>query len=134
MFRLNMKCPQIFQGRPTYPGFQHLPFMSPKTFLILGGTGASGILVTERALHNKHRVVLYVRNPAKLPAHISSNSNVTVRFLIVFPLLLSILLVTQNLSMLYTPMKQRELQVTIDIRRFITQTNAFLGCDGYSGR
>ncbi|KAH6718293.1 hypothetical protein BKA61DRAFT_732603 [Leptodontidium sp. MPI-SDFR-AT-0119] len=52
--------------------------MSSKIFLIIGATGATGIEVTERALHNKQKVVLYVRNPAKLPAHLAADPNVTV--------------------------------------------------------
>lgn len=56
--------------------------MPSRILLIIGATGATGIQVTEHALHNKQKVVLYVRNPAKLPAHLAADPNVTVRVLI----------------------------------------------------
>lgn len=65
--------------------------MSSKIFLIIGATGATGIEVTERALHNKQKVVLYVRNPAKLPAHLAADPNVTARVLILNPIQLKLL-------------------------------------------
>ncbi|KAH8593116.1 hypothetical protein B0O99DRAFT_673969 [Bisporella sp. PMI_857] len=52
--------------------------MPPKTFLIIGATGAAGIQVIEHALGTKHKVVLYVRNPSKLPSKIAADANVTV--------------------------------------------------------
>ena len=46
--------------------------------VILGGTGPSGILLIEEALASKHVVVVYARNPQKLPAHLSEHPDVTI--------------------------------------------------------
>jgi nucleoside-diphosphate-sugar epimerase len=46
--------------------------------LLLGGTGICGIIFTRAALEHKHRLTLYIRNPAKLPADIAENEDVTV--------------------------------------------------------
>ncbi|KAF8467461.1 NAD(P)-binding protein [Russula ochroleuca] len=46
--------------------------------VILGGTGPSGILLIEEALASKHVVVIYARNPQKLPAHLSEHADVTI--------------------------------------------------------
>jgi putative NADH-flavin reductase len=42
--------------------------------VILGGTGPSGILLIQEALAAKHTVVVYARNPGKLPAHIQARA------------------------------------------------------------
>jgi putative NADH-flavin reductase len=42
--------------------------------LILGGTGPSGILLIQEALAAKHTVVVYARNPGKLPAHLQARA------------------------------------------------------------
>jgi uncharacterized protein YbjT (DUF2867 family) len=46
--------------------------------VILGGTGPSGILLIEEALASKHTVVVYARNPQKLPAHLSEHPDITI--------------------------------------------------------
>ncbi|KAI9508948.1 NAD(P)-binding protein [Russula earlei] len=46
--------------------------------LILGGTGPSGILLIEEALSAKHVVVVYARNPQKLPEHLRTHPDVTI--------------------------------------------------------
>jgi len=46
--------------------------------VILGGTGPSGILLIEEALAAQHTIVVYVRNPQKLPAHLSKHPDITV--------------------------------------------------------
>lgn len=46
--------------------------------VILGGTGPSGILLIEEALASKHVVVVYARNPQKLPAHLSEHPDITI--------------------------------------------------------
>ncbi|KAH9983284.1 NAD-P-binding protein [Russula compacta] len=46
--------------------------------LILGGTGPSGILLIEEALAAKHLIVVYARNPQKLPAHLSKHPDITI--------------------------------------------------------
>jgi len=46
--------------------------------LVLGGTGAAGILVIEEALAANHIVVIFARSPEKLPAHITSHRDVIV--------------------------------------------------------
>jgi putative NADH-flavin reductase len=42
--------------------------------VILGGTGPSGILLVQEALAAKHTVVVYARNPGKLPAHLQARA------------------------------------------------------------
>jgi len=42
--------------------------------VILGGTGPSGILLIQEALAAKHTVVVYARNPGKLPAHLQARA------------------------------------------------------------
>jgi uncharacterized protein YbjT (DUF2867 family) len=46
--------------------------------VILGATGPCGILLIEEALASKHTVVVYARNPQKLPAHLSKHPDVTI--------------------------------------------------------
>jgi putative NADH-flavin reductase len=46
--------------------------------VILGSTGPSGILLIEEALSAKHVVVVYARNPQKLPAHLSKHPDITI--------------------------------------------------------
>lgn len=46
--------------------------------VILGGTGPSGILLIEEALAAKHIIVVYARNPQKLPAHLNKHSDITI--------------------------------------------------------
>jgi len=46
--------------------------------VILGGTGPSGILLIEEALAAQHTIVIYVRSPQKLPAHLSKHPDITV--------------------------------------------------------
>ncbi|TFY77792.1 hypothetical protein EWM64_g6221 [Hericium alpestre] len=46
--------------------------------LVLGGTGAAGILLVEQALAAHHVVVVYARSPQKLPDHISSDRHVII--------------------------------------------------------
>lgn len=45
--------------------------------VILGGTGPSGILLIEEALAAKHVIVVYARNPKKLPAHLNTHPDIT---------------------------------------------------------
>jgi len=45
--------------------------------VILGGTGASGILLIEEALSAKHIIVVYARNPQKLPTHLYKHPDIT---------------------------------------------------------
>ena len=45
--------------------------------VILGGTGPSGILLIEEALAAHHTIVVYARNPQKLPAHLSKHPDIT---------------------------------------------------------
>jgi len=46
--------------------------------VILGGTGPSGILLVEEALAAKHVIVVYARNPQKLPAHLKKHPDITI--------------------------------------------------------
>ena len=46
--------------------------------VILGGTGPSGILLIEEALAAQHTIVVYARNPQKLPAHLSKHPEITI--------------------------------------------------------
>lgn len=46
--------------------------------LILGGTGAIGILLIQEALSASHTVVVYARSPQKLPESIVSHPGVTI--------------------------------------------------------
>jgi len=46
--------------------------------IIPGGTGPSGILLAEEALAARHTIVVYARNPQKLPAHLHEHPNVTI--------------------------------------------------------
>ena len=46
--------------------------------VVLGGTGPCGILLIEEALAAKHIVVVYARNPQKLPAHLNEHPDVTI--------------------------------------------------------
>jgi uncharacterized protein YbjT (DUF2867 family) len=46
--------------------------------VILGSTGPSGIVLIEEALSAKHVVVVYARNPQKLPAHLSKHPDITI--------------------------------------------------------
>lgn len=46
--------------------------------LILGGTGPTGILLIEEALSAKHLIVVYARNPQKLPAHLGKHPDITI--------------------------------------------------------
>jgi putative NADH-flavin reductase len=42
--------------------------------VILGGTGPSGILLIQEALAANHTVIVYARNPAKLPSHLQARA------------------------------------------------------------
>jgi putative NADH-flavin reductase len=46
--------------------------------VILGGTGPAGILLIEEALAAKHTVVVYARNPQKLPEHLAKHLDITI--------------------------------------------------------
>ncbi len=46
--------------------------------LVLGGTGACGIIFARAALRNGHTLTLYVRSPSKLPSDLSTNLKVNV--------------------------------------------------------
>ncbi|PGG98829.1 hypothetical protein AJ80_09466 [Polytolypa hystricis UAMH7299] len=46
--------------------------------LVIGATGQTGLDFCHAALNQGHTLTLYVRNPSKLPADITGNSNVTV--------------------------------------------------------
>lgn len=46
--------------------------------VILGGTGPTGILLIEEALSAKHTIVVYARNPQKLPAHLNKHPDITI--------------------------------------------------------
>jgi putative NADH-flavin reductase len=46
--------------------------------VVLGGTGPSGILLIEEALAAKHIIVVYARNPQKLPAHLNKHPDITI--------------------------------------------------------
>ncbi|KII86393.1 hypothetical protein PLICRDRAFT_66971, partial [Plicaturopsis crispa FD-325 SS-3] len=46
--------------------------------LILGGTGAIGVLLVREALAAGHTAVVYARTPSKLPADLSSHAHVVV--------------------------------------------------------
>jgi uncharacterized protein YbjT (DUF2867 family) len=46
--------------------------------VVLGGTGPCGILLIEEALAAKHIVVVYARNPQKLPAHLNEHPDITI--------------------------------------------------------
>ena len=46
--------------------------------LLLGGTGLCGTLFTQAALQAGHTLTLYVRNPSKLPASLSSNAKLSI--------------------------------------------------------
>ncbi|KAH9923008.1 NAD(P)-binding protein [Amylocystis lapponica] len=46
--------------------------------LILGGTGAAGVLLVQEALAASHTVAIYARSPTKLPDTITANPSATV--------------------------------------------------------
>lgn len=46
--------------------------------LVLGGTGAIGLLLIQEAIAASHTVVVYARSPQKLPDSISLNKNVVI--------------------------------------------------------
>ncbi|KAF8502801.1 NAD(P)-binding protein [Russula emetica] len=46
--------------------------------VILGGTGPSGTLLIEEALAAQHVIVVYARNPQKLPAHLNEHPDTTI--------------------------------------------------------
>jgi putative NADH-flavin reductase len=47
--------------------------------VILGGTGPTGVLLIEEALATKrHTIVVYARNPHKLPAHLHKHPDLTI--------------------------------------------------------
>lgn len=52
--------------------------MSQKHILVLGATGPSGVAFCVAALQDGHKLTLYVRNPSKMPASVSSNKSVEV--------------------------------------------------------
>lgn len=47
-------------------------------FLVLGGTGQSGIDFIHEALATGHRLTLYLRSPSKLPEDVTKNINVSI--------------------------------------------------------
>jgi len=46
--------------------------------LLLGGTGICGLIFTRAALEAGHKLTLYVRTPSKIPADLTSNTNVSI--------------------------------------------------------
>ncbi|KAJ6098220.1 hypothetical protein N7499_002594 [Penicillium canescens] len=52
--------------------------MAGTHILVIGATGPSGMEFCKTALRRGHILTLYVRNPAKLPAEITENANVSV--------------------------------------------------------
>ncbi|KAH9018346.1 NAD(P)-binding protein [Lactarius hengduanensis] len=54
------------------------PLTTTMRVVILGGTGPSGILLIEEALAAKHTIVVYARNPQKLPVHLSKHPEITI--------------------------------------------------------
>jgi putative NADH-flavin reductase len=53
------------------------PFTNMR-IVILGGTGPTGILLIEEALAAKHTIVVYARNPQKLPAHLNKHPDISI--------------------------------------------------------
>ncbi len=47
--------------------------------LVLGGTGPAGICLVRELVFRKHEVVVYARNPSKLPEELASSPLVEVR-------------------------------------------------------
>lgn len=52
--------------------------MAGTAILVLGGTGPAGICLLRELLHRGHTTIAYVRNPAKIPDELKSNSLLTV--------------------------------------------------------
>lgn len=52
--------------------------MPQKKLLIFGGTGASGVHTVNHALSEGHEVIVYARNPDKLPEETRSNPKLKV--------------------------------------------------------
>jgi putative NADH-flavin reductase len=52
--------------------------VAPKV-LILGGTGATGLVTLEKALAAGFEVTAYARTPSKFPSSVSSQPNLKVR-------------------------------------------------------
>jgi nucleoside-diphosphate-sugar epimerase len=46
--------------------------------LLLGGTGICGLIFTRAVLEAGHKLTLYVRTPSKIPADLTSNTNVSI--------------------------------------------------------
>ncbi|KAF5546483.1 haloacid dehalogenase type II [Fusarium napiforme] len=52
--------------------------MPSLTVLVLGGTGPAGINLLRELLHRKHKVVVYARNPQKVPEYLASNPSLEI--------------------------------------------------------
>jgi putative NADH-flavin reductase len=53
--------------------------MAPKKIFVLGATGPLGVYFSQEALRRGHSLVIFARNPSKLPKDVSEHTNVKVR-------------------------------------------------------
>lgn len=52
--------------------------MAGDKILVLGGTGPAGICVLRELVFRKHSIVVYARNPSKIPSDLATNSLIEV--------------------------------------------------------
>jgi putative NADH-flavin reductase len=52
--------------------------MAGDKILVFGGTGPAGICLLRELIHRNHDVVVYARNPSKIPADLASNPKLEV--------------------------------------------------------
>lgn len=52
--------------------------MSQKRIAVFGGTGLTGVHFSIKALEHGHELVIYARNPAKIPQEVASHPSAKV--------------------------------------------------------
>jgi uncharacterized protein YbjT (DUF2867 family) len=72
----NERCFEVIAALSTSSSLEHC--FCTMRILVLGGTGASGILLIREALAHSHTVVVYARSPDKLPEDIVKDTSVVI--------------------------------------------------------
>jgi putative NADH-flavin reductase len=52
--------------------------MDQPKILVFGGTGPAGICLLRELVYRQHHVVIYARNPSKIPEELASNTLIEV--------------------------------------------------------
>lgn len=47
--------------------------MAGTKILVLGGTGPAGICLLRELVYRKHAIIVYARNPSKIPSDLATN-------------------------------------------------------------